>query len=291
MPPRPALVAAALIAAAWPAAGEVEGAEVALGFARHGEVVAKLSLVSLRETCGDRRVEVDDPYYGRRKSFHAVPLRCALERGFGVPVAELAAESFLLQAVDGYAKPADGARLGEPGGFLAFADAERTPSGDLPFRWEPIDRRQVDPAPFYLVWIEAGQQDIHRYPWPYQLARIEIVDFASRYPHALPRGAPDGSPARAGFALFRRDCFSCHAVNGQGGKIGPDLNVPMSIVEYRPAEQIRAFIRNPQRFRYTSMPANPQLGEAELDQLLAYFEWMRAHKRDPQASEGGPPPG
>jgi len=71
------------------------------------------------------------------------------------------------------------------------------------------------------------------------------------------------------------------AVNGEGGRVGPELNVPQSIVEYRPEAQIRAFVRDPQRFRYTQMPANPHLSDADLDALLAYFHHMRAHKHDP----------
>ena len=106
-----------------------------------------------------------------------------------------------MRALDGFTKPASGAKLAEPGGYLALSDADRgTP--DAP-GWEPIDRRQVDPGPFYLVWNRPHQNDIHHYPWPYQLATIEIAPFESEYPHTLPTSAPVGSPARAGFAIFR----------------------------------------------------------------------------------------
>ena len=70
-------------------------------------------------------------------------------------------------------------------------------------------------------------------------------------------------------------------MNGEGGSVGPDLNVPRSIVEYRPADQIKAYVRNPQSFRYTSMPAHPHLTDADLDALVAYFSHMSEHKRDP----------
>jgi mono/diheme cytochrome c family protein len=70
-------------------------------------------------------------------------------------------------------------------------------------------------------------------------------------------------------------------MNGQGGKIGPDLNVPRSIVEYRPEDQIRQYIRDPLAFRYTSMPAHKHLGDAQLDALVAYFRSMSRHKHDP----------
>jgi len=136
------------------------------------------------------------------------------------------------------------------------------------------------------VWTGAEQADGHRYPWPYQLAAIEIARFEQRYPHTAPTGEPRESAAWQGFAIFRRECVACHSVNGEGGSVGPELNVPRSIVEYRPAEQIEAFVRNPQSFRYTSMPANPHLSDADLDALVAYFRAMSQRKRDPRAQAG-----
>ena len=65
--------------------------------------------------------------------------------------------------------------------------------------------------------------------------------------------------------------------------MGPDLNVPQSIVEYRPEAQIRAYIKDPGVFRYGAMPAHPSLSARDLDGLLAYFRAMAARKHDPDA--------
>ena len=65
------------------------------------------------------------------------------------------------------------------------------------------------------------------------------------------------------------------------GRVGPDLNVPRSIVEYRPTEQIRAYVRDPGSFRHTSMPAHHHLSDVDLDGLLAYFHAMSQRKHDP----------
>lgn len=253
-----------------------------LRFVRPGAPDRVLGVAALAAACGAETITVDDPYYGRRKQFRACPLAAVVALGFGQPAAALASESVIFRARDGYAKPAPGAVLGEPGGWVAFADAERARDGDP--GWEPIDRRQVDPGPLYLVWSGAGQRDPTAYPWPYQLASIELAAVETLYPHLAPEGLPADAPAQAGYAIFRRHCVACHALNGEGGTIGPELNVPQSIVEYRPVEQIKAYVRNPQRFRYTSMPPNPQLSDADLDALIAYFELMRTRKRDPQAT-------
>jgi mono/diheme cytochrome c family protein len=274
---RPRLLLA-LVAALLASPARAEPAE--LRFERDGRLVRALPLAELRAGCGVAVVEVDDPYYGRRKRFLACPLAKVLELGFGAAAGGDPDASYFLRARDGYVRPASGRRLAEPGGWLAFADADLG-AGEPP-RFEPIDRRQLDPGPFYLVWQGEGQSEPHRYPWPYQLVAIEIAPFETRFPNTLPRSASADSPAWAGFAIFAGECIACHAVNGEGGTVGPELNVPRSIVEYRPEAQIKAFVRDPQSFRYTSMPAHPHLTDADLDALVAYFRAMAGRKRDPR---------
>jgi mono/diheme cytochrome c family protein len=281
MTPRRAALALALAFAAGAAgAAPTAAAESAqLAFRREDGTETVLGKEALRAACAAREVEVEDPYYRAPRRYLACPLERVFEIGFGAPPAALADREFLLEALDGYTRSAPGAQLAEGGAWLAFEDAGRAARGEGGF--DPIDRRQVDPGPFYLVWTGPGRSDAHRWPWPYQLARIAIARFEERFPHTVPAGAADGSPARRGFETFRRECAMCHAVNGEGGSVGPELNVPRSIVEYRPEAQLRAFIRDPQQFRYTQMPANPHLTDADLDALLAYFRHMSQHRFDP----------
>ena len=270
---------------AWLAA-PARAEDLALRFERDGALLRSLSRAQLTAACGVTRVEVADPYYQKPKTFLAFPLACVLEKGFGKPVTAQHEENFFLRASDGYIKPASGARLAEPGGWLAFGDVEHS-HADSP-GWEPIDRRQVDPGPYYLVWSGPGQNDPHRHPWPYQLVAIEIAPFEARYPHTLPKDVPPDAPAWTGFAVFRAECVACHAINGEGGTIGPELNLPLSIIEYRPAAQLKSFIRNPAQFRYSSMPANPHLTPEQLDGLIAYFTAMRERKHDPRRALPAP---
>jgi mono/diheme cytochrome c family protein len=275
LPPLAALLAIAL--GLTPAAHADESATLTFRAADGTETA--LRKADLRARCGVVTVSVEDPYYQEPRRFAACPLARVFELGFGASPAALAGEDFLFVALDGYARTAPGSQLAEGGAYLALDDAAKLERGESGF--SAIDRRQLDAGPFYLVWTGEGRNDAHRYPWPYQLARIEAIRFEDRFPHTIPRGAAAGDPARRGFAIFRSGCISCHAVNGEGGRVGPELNVPRSIVEYRDAQQIKDYVRDPASFRYTTMPAHPHLSDADLDGLVAYFRHMSRHKHDP----------
>jgi mono/diheme cytochrome c family protein len=266
------------------------GPEATLHFVpRAGETLA-IPLADLRAGCASETVEVDDPYHGQRMRYLGLSLRCVLDLGFAsLGGAEaLREESLLLRALDGYTRPVSGQQLLEDGVYLAYGEPSRLAAARIGEAsvFSRIDRRQVDPAPFYMVWVGVKQNDPHAHPWPYQLSRIEVAPFAEAFPRTAPTGLDKADAGWNGYALFQTSCAACHSINGEGGKVGPDLNVPRSIVEYRPIAQIRAYIRNPQATRYTSMPAHPELADSDLDALIAYFTAMSARKDDPRARGG-----
>ncbi len=58
----------------------------------------------------------------------------------------------------------------------------------------------------------------------------------------------------------------------------PTRTPPQSIVAYRSQNMIREFSRNPSKYRYTNMPDHRDLDDGALDDLLAYF-WFMKDKR------------
>jgi len=237
-----------------------------LSFAKHGVVVGARTLGELKARVPEETWTAFDPYYQRPKTWRALPLLPVLKDAF--PGEDLLAADFVLTATDGYTVPVSGARLAEAGAYLAFADAEGP--------WQPIGAKGANPGPWYLVWRGEAQQDLTTHPRPWALARIAIERFEDAFPKVVP---PAGdAQVQQGFALFRGLCLKCHALNRQGGTVGPELNVPKNVTEYRDEAFLRAWIRDPFTYRVSVMPPSPQLSEADLDALLAYLRAMAAVK-------------
>lgn len=231
------------------------------------------TLGQLRARVPEETVSGFDPYYQRPKRWKALPLEPVLRLAF--PRAELKALQFTLRASDGYTVPISGAKLLEGGALLAFADAEGP--------WQPIGARMANPGPWYLIW--KGETDLASHPRPWALSSISIEPFEAVFPLTVPRSQE--ARVQRGFELFRSHCITCHSINLQGGRVGPELNVPKNVTEYRDQAFLRAWISNPFTFRVSAMPASPHLGEEELTALLEYLKAMKETKRELE----GPAPG
>lgn len=237
---------------------------------RGGDDSSQLKVGDQTFTLGELRARVRpetvrgfDPYYQREKTFEALPLEPVLRLAYGDE--HFAAKEFVLRARDGYTVPINGARLLE-GAYLAFADADGA--------WEPIGAQKANPGPWYVVW--KHQTDLTTHPRPWALASVSIESFEEVFPLLVPPG--DDAQVKRGFALFRDHCVKCHALNQQGGRVGPELNVPQNVTEYRDERFLRAWIADPSQYRISVMPPSPQLSEDDLTALLGYLRAMKATK-------------
>jgi mono/diheme cytochrome c family protein len=245
-----------------------------LQFLENGVDRGTLTLAQLKARVPAETITGFDPYYQRPKRWHALPLEPVLRLAF--PREDLSSLEFTLRARDGYTVPVSGSRLLEGGAYLAFADADGP--------WEPIGAQHADPSPWYLVWKGESQAQLATHPRPWALASIAIEPFEAVFPLVVPR-SKDPRVTR-GFAIFRQQCVRCHAMNQQGGRVGPELNVPKNVTEYRDEGFLRAWIRDPFAFRISAMPPSPQLSEDELTALLAYLSVMKDSKIEVAAPGG-----
>jgi len=265
---------AALILAVVLAAARASAAEPALEFRVAGASVTAVPLSALEKILPARDLTLTNAEFwpGHAKRYRAFALRDVLDYAFGKKWLSNDYSDISFVALDGYAAVGPLEKASEDGGFLAFKDLDAA-SG-----WEPVGGHQADPGPFFVVWTGTTQTTANQYPWPWQVAALNLVRFEDQYPKTVPRGAAADSPERRGYALFKGRCLRCHSVNGEGGKIGPDLNEPMSVTAYRPKRMVKEFIRNPSKYRHTYMPDHRDLSDADLENLWRYFHWLDGHR-------------
>ncbi len=239
----------------------------ALKFLVSGEAVKEITLSELKSKLETHTVELYDVEYKKSKRYSGFTAQDVLALGFGDELNNPDFTDIAFTALDGYESVSVLSKMKEKGGYIVFADI------DYP-DWEPVGRTQANPGPFYLVWTGKDQIPENEYPWPWQIASINIMRFPDQYPFVYPDGAGKDSAAYKGYEIFKGKCVRCHSMNRQGGKVGPDLNAPRSIVTYRSEYMIKEFIKHPSQYRYTQMPDHPGLTGQDLNDLMAYFRHM-----------------
>lgn len=134
----------------------------------------------------------------------------------------------------------------------------------------------LNPGPFYIMTTEPKEYE--KWPWPFQVIKIEFNYKASQDDY-FPVDAKEGTTVMSGYTIFNNQCISCHSVNLTGGEIGPELNIPQNITEYRDREYLVTFIKNPNSYRAkSSMMKFEHLSDVELSAIVDYLVYMKDHK-------------
>ncbi len=269
--------AALALALALPARGD----DRAIAFRRHGEPVATRDLAALEQITRPERLRVFEPYEQREIEFSALRFERVLDALYG---AEWRVEDELLFTCrDGYQPTVPVARVLAHAAWLAF---ERVGSPAFTIRKRESGRVQdVSLAPFYLIWENLDDTQVRSegdYGWPYQLVGVELIRSRDRFPRMAP---PASSPPKVheGFAAFRVHCSRCHPVNGEGGKIGPELNATAGPAGRRDPAWLRDWIDDPSRIAPNARmerlnPALPNR-EAVIASIIAYLQAMVDYPR------------
>ena len=134
----------------------------------------------------------------------------------------------------------------------------------------------TDPAPYYLLWQKP--ESYKAFPWPFAITKITVNVKFDPYFELKPKQQTTVKILR-GFEVFKTRCMACHSINLVGGSIGPELNIPKNITEYRTMTFLKAWIKDPTSFRAKSRMANfGTVSEHQIDDVIAYIKYMKNYK-------------
>lgn len=226
----------------------------------------QLNLSQIRGKIISEKITLFDPFYKKKKSYEAFPLKEILDLGYGRDWRKSRYSDIQFVASTGYQSTSSTFILKEDGAYIAIRDIE------FP-EWELFPTAKVNPGPFYVFWTGMDQKDGEKYIWFWQLSSFRLLQFADQYPKVTPVNVKKDSSVYQGFEIFRGQCFKCHAIDRQGGNVGPDLQSPQNVVSYRSKKFLREFIKQPSKYRYSAMPDNPYLTPKNVEDLISYLEY------------------
>lgn len=248
----------------------VESASI--NFYLGSKLLASHSVQQMQLDLDAHTIEIDDVEYKKRKRYQAFLFDDVLQHIFGDSYAPEDWNSISFVALDGYNAVIDRQFFGEGDAYLVFKDH------DFP-DWEAIPNHGDETAaPFYLIWTKEEKIPQNGYSWPWSISDIALINLANEYAETTPDSSAVSPDIFSGYTLYMRRCNSCHSLGGQGGLIGPDLNAPMNILDYRSEEMVRAFITESSKFRRGRMPDFKDLSEEQVDQLIAYLTYLKEEK-------------
>lgn len=186
-------------------------------------------------------------------------------------------EDVVLTCLDGYQAVIPTSRFTQYDAFLVF---ERQGNPEFTVVNTLQGNEKVALGPFYLVWDNREKAELKAggaHDWPYQVKAVSFLNAEERFPMIVPpKGSPP--PVMRGFVAYRKNCFTCHAVNGGGGNKSIDLVSPYSPVEYWKEPWLKRWIVNPTELRSgTKMPAlsvQGKEGEMIASDIVAYLKAM-----------------
>ena len=83
----------------------------------------------------------------------------------------------------------------------------------------------------------------------------------------------------SGYTLFKNQCLTCHAINGIGGTMGPELNYPKSVTEYWKEKELVEYIVNPASFRNKVKMPTLGISKQQSQQIVDYLKYMSENKK------------
>jgi cytochrome c2 len=215
---------------------------------------------------------IDDPVYHKTKKYQAVNALTIVKNEIDLTKLDIKNTLIVFECIDGY-KPEMPLELflkAKP--YLAFKDVD-APKGS---NWEKIIKNGnvMDAAPFYLVY-ESVSSDNAAYKWPYNVIKFHFIS-KNKDKELQPK---NDAKAAKGYALFQKQCITCHTINGIGGEMGPELNYPKNVTEYWKENELVDYIVNPASFRHKVKMPTLGITKQQSQEIVDYLKYMSEHKK------------
>lgn len=216
---------------------------------------------------------INDPVYHKTKKYQAVNALELLKNEIDLSKVDIKNTLIVFECIDGYKPEMPLELFLKTNAFLAFKDVN-SPKGS---NWEKIVKNgnEMNADPFYLVYTSVSE-DNQEYKWPYNVIKFRFESKNKNIEALQPR---NDETAMKGFALFQKQCITCHAINGIGGEMGPELNYPKNVTEYWKETELVDYIVDPASFRHkVKMPA---LGitKQQSQEIVDYLKYMSKNKK------------
>ncbi|MGQ7944555.1 c-type cytochrome [Flavobacterium sp. WC2509] len=214
----------------------------------------------------------NDPVYHKTKKYLAVNASAIVKKEIDLSKVDIKNTLIVFECIDGY-KPEMPLELflkAKP--YLAFKDIDAAKGSN----WERIikDGNEMNADPFYLVYTSVPT-DNQEYKWPYNVIKFQLV--SKNINNALK--PIDDEKVTKGFVLYQKQCITCHAINGIGGEMGPELNYPKSVTEYWKENELVDYIVNPASFRNKVKMPTLGITKQQSQEIVDYLKYMSEHKK------------
>lgn len=268
---------------------EVSAADApTLIFRKNDQVIKILNVNEIRQSKnGMVSVTVDNPTDSKIHTYDGISITKLLDQVFGSGWEKFDAIKFTSR--DGYQPIIPTTSITANFGVISIDEAGKQGFGEL----QRKNGETVDPGPFFLVWENLKNTRANTdlwLSWPWQITGVELTSFAHEFPHSAPPNTA-GRLAQKGFLAFRQHCIKCHTINGDGGNVGPELNVPVNVTEYWKEKWLARFIADPQSVRANSKMISfyrdVENRQENIESIIAYLKVMKDKKIPNSASEIG----
>lgn len=215
---------------------------------------------------------INDPVYHKTKSYHAVNASLLLKNELDLSKIDIKNTLIVFECIDGYKPEMPLELFLKTKSFLAFKDVD-APKGS---NWEKIVKNgnEMNADPFYLVYTSVSI-DNQEYKWPYNVIKFHLEPKNKNIVALQPK---DDEKAIKGFTLFQKHCITCHAINGIGGEMGPELNYPKNVTEYWKETELVNYIVNPASFRNKVKMPTLGITKQESQEIVDYLKYMSGKK-------------